>query len=174
MHGRPESYGHRPSHPYNDGPAHVGFSPTGQTLLAPSASVWGAFIMACMAVVVRPYTLASLQCRTEHVVSSPTRQTLLLHQARGGRGGKRGIHTLPYGVGVEPVEMRPRNLLPYRALSSHRGCKSNRFFSALGVLPERGKVSRYIKKTLSERSGREASRTYIYIILRHVTGDHSK
>ena len=28
---------HKPSHPYNAGAEHVGFSPTRQTLLAPSA-----------------------------------------------------------------------------------------------------------------------------------------
>ena len=31
------SYGYRSSHPYNVGTEHVGFSPTRQTLLAPSA-----------------------------------------------------------------------------------------------------------------------------------------
>ena len=31
------SYDHRPSHPYNTGTEHVGFSPTRQSLLAPSA-----------------------------------------------------------------------------------------------------------------------------------------
>ncbi|CAN0422214.1 unnamed protein product, partial [Laminaria digitata] len=30
-------YYHRPSHPYNAGTEHVGFSPTRQTSLAPSA-----------------------------------------------------------------------------------------------------------------------------------------
>ena len=33
----PSSYDHRPSHPYYAGTEHVGFSPTRQTLLAPSA-----------------------------------------------------------------------------------------------------------------------------------------
>ena len=33
----PWLYDHRPSHPYNAGTEHVGFSPTRQTLLAPSA-----------------------------------------------------------------------------------------------------------------------------------------
>ena len=36
MHGR-SRYGHRPSHPYNAGTEYVGFLPTKQTLLAPSA-----------------------------------------------------------------------------------------------------------------------------------------
>ena len=36
-HGRSRIYDHRPSHPYNAGTEHVGFSPTRQTLLAPSA-----------------------------------------------------------------------------------------------------------------------------------------
>ena len=35
-HAWPYSYGHRPSHPYNAGTKHFGFSPTRQTLLAPS------------------------------------------------------------------------------------------------------------------------------------------
>ena len=33
----PQSYDHRPSHPYNAGTKHVGFPSTRQTLLAPSA-----------------------------------------------------------------------------------------------------------------------------------------
>ena len=33
----PKSYDDRPSHPYYAGREHVGFSPTRQTLLAPSA-----------------------------------------------------------------------------------------------------------------------------------------
>ena len=33
----PHSYDHGPSHPYNAGTEHVGFSPTRQTLLVPSA-----------------------------------------------------------------------------------------------------------------------------------------
>ena len=33
----PLPYDHRPSHPYYAGTEHVGFSPTRQTLLAPSA-----------------------------------------------------------------------------------------------------------------------------------------
>ena len=33
----PQSYDHRPSHPYHAGKEHVGISPTRQTLLAPSA-----------------------------------------------------------------------------------------------------------------------------------------
>ena len=33
----PYWYDHRPSHPYYAGTEHVGFSPTRQTLLAPSA-----------------------------------------------------------------------------------------------------------------------------------------
>ena len=33
----PQSYDHRPSHPYKTGTEHVGFSPTRETLLAPSA-----------------------------------------------------------------------------------------------------------------------------------------
>ena len=33
----PWSYDHKPSHPYYAGTEHVGFSPTRQTLLAPSA-----------------------------------------------------------------------------------------------------------------------------------------
>ena len=36
-HAWPWSYDHRPSHPYNAGTEHVGFSPTRQTLPAPSA-----------------------------------------------------------------------------------------------------------------------------------------
>ena len=36
MHGR-TSYDHRPSHPYNVGTEHVGFSPTTHPLLAPNA-----------------------------------------------------------------------------------------------------------------------------------------
>ena len=35
-HAWPWSYDHRPSHPYNAGTEHVGFSPTRQTLLATS------------------------------------------------------------------------------------------------------------------------------------------
>ena len=34
-----ESYGHRPSHPYNAGTEHAECSPTRQTLLAPSAKL---------------------------------------------------------------------------------------------------------------------------------------
>ena len=34
---RPKSYDYTPSHPYNAGTEHVGFSPIKQTLLAPSA-----------------------------------------------------------------------------------------------------------------------------------------
>ena len=37
IHAWPLSYERRPSHPYNAGTEHVGFSPTRQTLLAPSA-----------------------------------------------------------------------------------------------------------------------------------------
>ena len=39
----PQSYDHRPSHPYYAGTEHVGFSSTRQTLLAPSAKGgwWG-------------------------------------------------------------------------------------------------------------------------------------
>ena len=33
----PQSYDHRPSHPYYVGPEYIGFSPTRQALLAPSA-----------------------------------------------------------------------------------------------------------------------------------------
>ena len=33
----PYSYDHRPAHPYYAGTEHVGFAPTRQTLLAPSA-----------------------------------------------------------------------------------------------------------------------------------------
>ena len=36
-HGCPQSYDHGPSHPCNAGTEHIGFSPTRQTLLAPSA-----------------------------------------------------------------------------------------------------------------------------------------
>ena len=36
-HAWPQLYDHRPSHPYNAGTEHVGFSRTRQTLLAPSA-----------------------------------------------------------------------------------------------------------------------------------------
>ena len=37
MHVRSRMYDHRPSHPYKAGKEHVGFSPTRQTFLAPSA-----------------------------------------------------------------------------------------------------------------------------------------
>ena len=36
-HAWPKSYDHGPSHLYNAGTEHVGYSPTRQTLLAPSA-----------------------------------------------------------------------------------------------------------------------------------------
>ena len=37
FHAWPQSYGHRPSHPYNAGTEHVGFSQTRKILLASSA-----------------------------------------------------------------------------------------------------------------------------------------
>ena len=43
FHTRPYSYEHRPSHPYNPGTEHVGFSTTTQALLAPRATRRGVF-----------------------------------------------------------------------------------------------------------------------------------
>ena len=42
-HAGPLSYDHRPSHPSNAGTEHVGFSPTRQALLVPSAGRHGVF-----------------------------------------------------------------------------------------------------------------------------------
>ena len=39
MHGRSRRHDHRPSYPYNAGTEQIRFSPTTQTMLAPSAKI---------------------------------------------------------------------------------------------------------------------------------------
>ena len=54
-------YDHRPSHPYNAGTEHVGFSPTRQTLPAPNAAVVFFTLAVTLTLTLKPQTPCNRQ-----------------------------------------------------------------------------------------------------------------
>ena len=66
LHAYPWSYDHRPSHPHNAGTEHVELSPTGRHRVHRKREGGGTgvgVLISCIAVVLRPLTLASLHCQ---------------------------------------------------------------------------------------------------------------